>query len=140
MSWKVEKSVTENIGAEKILEVEEKQKIKLISSQEVERQNMLYEEIADVEDEELTAWQRQLKVNRFMADLEIRKMISLQLEPVFENQDRLQKLMVGDMGSKIYKLGDRIDELEECLYQKGTKEDRFVKLEGKIQSFQIESG
>jgi len=32
MSWKVEKSVTENIGAEKILEVEEKQKIKLISS------------------------------------------------------------------------------------------------------------
>jgi len=51
-----------------------------------------------------------------MTDLNIRKMISDMLEPVFESQDRLQKLVVTDMGDKICHLGDRIKDLEECLY------------------------
>ena len=67
-----------------------------------------------------------------MTDLEIRKMISTMLEPVFESQERFQNLVVVEMGSKMHAIGDRVYELEECLYRKGTKEDRFTKLEDKI--------
>ena len=75
-----------------------------------------------------------------MTDLEIRKMISTMLEPVFESQKRLQNLVVVDMGSKMHAIGDRVYELEECLYRKESKEDRFTKLEDKIQIFQVDCG
>lgn len=54
-------------------------------SKESERQiNKGYDEVADTDDVELTAWQRQLKVNKYMVDLQIRKMITTLLEPVYE--------------------------------------------------------
>ena len=60
------------------------------------------------------------------------------LEPVYESQTRLQNLLVADFGTKLHEVTDKVGELEECLYEQGTKEDRFTKLGNKVTNFQVE--
>ena len=42
-----------------------------------------YDKIADLDDLEITPWQRQMRVNKFMLEVAIRKKISQMLEPVY---------------------------------------------------------
>ena len=42
----------------------------------------MYDSVKYKEDEEILPWQRQLKVNRFMADLQVRKHIEELIEPI----------------------------------------------------------
>jgi hypothetical protein len=48
-----------------------------------------YESIADIDDVEVNIWQRQLRVNKFMVDLEVRKMVSTMLEPVYKQHEEI---------------------------------------------------
>ena len=47
------------------------------------------EEIADQNDDELTQWERIMRINKFMLDHGIKKEIYKYLEPVFEGQEML---------------------------------------------------
>ena len=47
---------------------------------------LMYEEIKYKEDDEMLPWQRQLKVNRFMSDLQVRKHIEELVEPIVKTQ------------------------------------------------------
>ena len=44
-----------------------------------------YEQIADLDDTEITPWQRQMRVNKFMLDQRVRELISYMIDPVFKN-------------------------------------------------------
>ncbi len=107
-------------------------------SKESERQiNKGYDEVADTDDVELTAWQRQLKVNKYMVDLQIRKMITTLLEPVYEGQEKIHETLLNIVGDRIVRVSDRVGDLEEILYRGETKNDRFTDLENRINSLQL---
>jgi hypothetical protein len=93
--------------------------------------------VADTDDVELTAWQRQLKVNKYMVDLQIRKMITTLLEPVYEGQEKIHETLLNIVGDRIVRVSDRVGDLEEILYRGETKNDRFTDLENRINSLQL---
>ena len=49
-----------------------------------------YKQIADLDDIEITPWQRQLRVNKFMLDLGIKKTITELLEPIYEANQQIE--------------------------------------------------
>lgn len=44
-----------------------------------------YEQIADIDDLEITPWQRQMRVNKFMVEVRVRELISHMISPVYRN-------------------------------------------------------
>jgi hypothetical protein len=72
-----------------------------------------------------------------MVDLEVRKMITTMLEPVYKQHEEIQKALVNIVGDRMVRLDDRIVDLEEIVYKGSTKKDRLTVLEEKCNSIQL---
>jgi hypothetical protein len=78
-----------------------------------------------------------MRVNRFMLEMGIRKMISSMLEPVYLSQNNLELKMIQLATEQIVQLTVRLDSIEEDLYNKETKDDKVSKLETRIQEVDL---
>ena len=48
-----------------------------------------YEKVADKEDTDLSMWQRNMKVNKFMLDVGVRSTVQELVEPVVNSQEHI---------------------------------------------------
>ena len=89
----------------------------------------MYEEIKMKEDEAILPWQRQLKVNRFMADLQVRKHIEELNDPIVRTQMNIKH----QLDHKFIKVFERTEErlklLEQTVFGAEGPEFRFDKIE-----------
>ena len=56
-----------------------------LTSKEQKEMDAEYEQIADIDDLEITPWQRQMRVNKFMVEVRVRELISHMISPVYRN-------------------------------------------------------
>jgi hypothetical protein len=96
-----------------------------------------YEAIADIDDVEVTVWQRQLRVNKYMVEMEVRKMMTTMLEPVYKQHEELQLALLNIVGDKMVRLDDRVIDLEVIVYKGSTKQDRLTMLEERSNELQL---
>lgn len=54
-------------------------------------------DIADESDSDLTFWQRMVRVNKFISDLQVRKQIEALCKPIFDNQIRLESDLMANV-------------------------------------------
>lgn len=98
-----------------------------LSPRSKRRLEQQYEEIAEKDDLEVSAWQRQLRVNAFMLNIGVRKMISKNLVPVYDAQAAINDSIKQKLNFNIRKLEDRVKSLEVAVYgNKGDPEDAFT--------------
>ena len=93
------------------------------------REDEEYEKVKDLEDTELTVWQRQIKVNKFMVELGVREKIAALVTPVANAQKYLQDQLETQMVSKIDDMEKRFTLLEQHVYGKEGPETRFEIIE-----------
>ena len=91
----------------------------------------MYEEVHQKADEELQTWQRQLKVNKFMVDLNIRTTMDELLKPIHKVQNEIRKHIDVNFVAEFADKDKRLLLLEQAVYGKAGPEFRFDKLEEK---------
>ena len=83
-----------------------------VADKEMQRVDEEYEQIAKVDDVELSTWQRQVKVNKFMVELEVRGEIAKLVTPIADAQKYLQDQLETELIDEITDLKDRFTLLE----------------------------
>ena len=91
-----------------------------------------YEQIADLDDLEITPWQRQMRVNKFMIEVRVRELISHMINPVYRNQENLEKELATVISDQISDLQGRLRIAEDYLYNNETRDDKLTRFENKI--------
>ena len=89
----------------------------------------MYEEIKYQDDEQMLPWQRQLKVNRFMSDLQVRKYIEELNEPILMTQQKIKQQMDNKFVKVMEQNEKRLVLLEQAVFNKDGPELRFEKIE-----------
>ena len=70
-----------------------------------------------------------MRVNKFMLDVGIRKMISSMLEPVYLSQNNIELKLMTTINDNLGNIDLRLDCLEEDVYNKESRNDRIMRLE-----------
>ena len=83
-----------------------------VADKELQRVDEEYEQIAKVDDVLLSTWQRQVKVNKFMVELEVRGEIAKLVTPIADAQKYLQDQLETELIDEITDLKDRFTLLE----------------------------
>lgn len=73
-----------------------------------------------------------MRVNKFMLEVGIRKMISSMLEPVYSSQNSIELRLMTTVDETIGKLNGRLNLLEGDVYNKEARQDRISRLEDTI--------
>ena len=104
---------------------------KLDRDKEVDMEQYL-NDIADESDSDLTFWQRMVRVNKFISDLQVRKQIEALCKPIFDNQIRLESDLMANVKQQVESVTQRVQRLEDDLYDRQTREDKLSRIEQKI--------
>ena len=89
----------------------------------------MYEEIKYKDDEEMLPWQRQLKVNRFMSDLQVRKHIEELNQPILTTQQNIKHQLDNKFVKVMEATEERLSLLEQAVLGKDGPEFRFERIE-----------
>lgn len=94
--------------------------------------------VQDIEDEDCTPWQRQLRVNAFMVQVGVRKLIAEGLVHVYEAQEEIQRDIKHKLNFNIEKLEERLVNVEKSMFgETGDPQDAFSKLRNQMCGLEI---
>ena len=91
-----------------------------------------YKQIADLDDIEITPWQRQLRVNKFMLDVGIKKTITELLEPIYEANQQIEASLQQTVSQTIGGINSRLTKLEDDVYRGESRDDRLSRFDERI--------
>ena len=102
-----------------------------VAEKEMQKIDEEFQKIQGVDDVELTTWQRQIKVNKFMVELEVRGEIARLVTPISDAQKYLQDQLETELVDELKDLQERFVLLEQHVYGKPGPETRFETIENR---------
>lgn len=73
-----------------------------------------------------------MRVNKFMLEIGVKRKITSLLEPVYLSQQALEAKLMDLVNNTLAKLEQRVKHLEDDLYNNGTRDDRFARIEARL--------
>lgn len=98
----------------------------------VQRMLNEWQRIADLDDAEITPWQRQLRVNKTLLEMNVRKMITSLTDPVIKSQQDIERELQNIVQKRITEVIMRVESLEFDVYGKKGRDDKIQSMDRAI--------